>query len=317
MKSFLIIFFSFSAFYLSAQDIHFSQFQISKNLINPALTGSFKSDFQASIQRRSQWSSVGVPFKTISLAFYAKDFFLNKSFGINLINDNTGESNFKTSGLNISLSQEFLENDKTILSFGALVGAFQRTFELSSLVFLEEEGIIDESIFFLDFAVGSSFFQKINNSFDIRGGLSLYHINKPNQSFSFTSQLSTPIKYNFHFTSNYYFTNEITVSSSLFSSKQLSYKEFIYGLDLYYDLPIDLYENNKLCIGIYGRYRDAIIPKIGINLNQFSVNVLYDVNISDFAIATNNYGAFEFSISYNWNIISKDSKKYFICPKYL
>lgn len=317
MKSFLIIFFSLSTFCLNAQDIHFSQFQISKTLINPALTGSLKSDFQAIIQRRSQWSSIGSPFKTIALAFYAKDFLLNKSFGINLINDNAGESNFKTSGLNISLSQQLLENDKTIISFGALIGAFQRTFELSSLVFIEEEGIIDESMFFLDFAVGSSFFQNINNSFDILGGLSLYHINKPNQSFSFASQLSTPIKYNFHFTSNYYFTNEITVSGSLFSSKQLSYKEFIYGLDLNYDLPIDLYENNKLCIGIYGRYGDAIIPKIGINLNQFSVNILYDVNISDLAIATNNYGAFEFSISYNWNTISKDSKKHFICPKYL
>jgi len=54
MKKYLIIFFSLYAFYLNAQDIHFSQFQISKTLINPALTGSFKSDFQAILQRRSQ-----------------------------------------------------------------------------------------------------------------------------------------------------------------------------------------------------------------------------------------------------------------------
>jgi hypothetical protein len=36
MKKYLIIFFSLYAFYLNAQDIHFSQFQISKTLINPA-----------------------------------------------------------------------------------------------------------------------------------------------------------------------------------------------------------------------------------------------------------------------------------------
>ena len=52
-----------------SQDIHFSQFNTTKALINPALVGFQDEDYKVQAQRRSQWGSVSVPFITFSIAF--------------------------------------------------------------------------------------------------------------------------------------------------------------------------------------------------------------------------------------------------------
>ena len=317
MKKYIIIVCFFCALISSAQDSHFSQFNISKLNLNPALTGFQENDFQGGIHRRSQWNSVADPFKTISFSFYAKDYFLNQSIGLGFVNDNSGDSNFKTSGLNISLSQVIIKNNTSTLYFGGLIGAFQRTFEMSSLIFIEDEGFIDESIFFFDLAIGGLFTKKLNNITTLETGLAAYHINNPNQSFSITSSLSTPIKYNMHFISKHIFTKKINLESSLFLSKQSSFQEFVYGIDFQYNVHHESYNNIKLSLGVYNRYNDAIIPKIGFEVSDFSVNMSYDINISDLTIATNNYGGLEFSVFYSWDFKPKESKKEFICPKYL
>ena len=317
MRLAIIIFCSYSAFILNAQDIHFSQFNISKSNLNPALTGIQDNDFQANFQRRSQWNSVADPFKTISLSVYARNYFSNKSLGLSFINDNSGDANFKTSGLNISLSQIIIKNQISSFSFGGLIGAFQRTYDISSLIFAEDESVINESIFFLDIAFGGLFTRKINDVMTIETGLAAYHINNPDQSFSLTSQLSTPIKYNFHFLSKYHIMNNLNLEGVFFSSKQSSFEEIVYGIDFNYHVHNEIYKNFQLSLGIYGRYKDAVIPKFGLDMGGFSVNLSYDINISDFAIATNNYGGMEFSIVYSWNLKDKELKKEFICPKYL
>jgi type IX secretion system PorP/SprF family membrane protein len=317
MRLIIIIFCSCFTLVLNAQDIHFSQFNISKVNLNPALTGIQDNDFQANFQRRSQWSSVADPFKTISLSVYAKNYFSSTSLGLNFINDNSGDANFKTSGLNISLSQIIIKNKISSFSVGGLIGAFQRTYDISSLVFIEDESIINESVFFLDIAFGGLVTRKINDMMTIEAGLAAYHLNNPDQSFSLTSQLSTPIKYNFHFISKYYIMNNLNLEGSFFSSKQSSFEEIIYGIDFNYSTHNELYNNLQLSLGIYNRYKDAIIPKLGLDMGGFSVNLSYDINVSDLSIATNNYGGLEFSIVYSWNLKNKELKKEFICPKYL
>jgi hypothetical protein len=92
MRKYIIIVCFFFALISSAQDSHFSQFNISKLNLNPALTGFQENDFQGGIHRRSQWNSVADPFKTISFSFYAKDYFLNQSIGLGFVNDNSGDS---------------------------------------------------------------------------------------------------------------------------------------------------------------------------------------------------------------------------------
>ena len=75
MRFLLFIILCFFSVNTSGQDIHFSQFKNAKLNLNPALSASIESDFQAILQRRSQWGSITDPFKTISLSLYAKELY--------------------------------------------------------------------------------------------------------------------------------------------------------------------------------------------------------------------------------------------------
>ena len=68
MIRFVVILFFFLSYNSLAQDVHFSQFNETKALINPALVGYQDGDYKIQAQRRSQWGSVTVPFNTFSIA---------------------------------------------------------------------------------------------------------------------------------------------------------------------------------------------------------------------------------------------------------
>ena len=77
-----------------SQDVHFSQFKTSSFLLNPALVGSQKNDYKVTVQRKSQWESVSIPFNTFSLSLERKEILPGHSVGIQLLNDIAGDSRF-------------------------------------------------------------------------------------------------------------------------------------------------------------------------------------------------------------------------------
>ena len=75
-----------------AQDVHFSQFHFSKSTTNPSLMHYQENDYEINLQRRSQWSSVSIPFKTLLISFNAKNLYKNISIGATLLNDEGGDA---------------------------------------------------------------------------------------------------------------------------------------------------------------------------------------------------------------------------------
>ena len=57
---------------LQAQDIHFSLYEETGQVINPGLTGIFTGDMRISTNFRSQWASLGAPYKTFAAAMDMK-----------------------------------------------------------------------------------------------------------------------------------------------------------------------------------------------------------------------------------------------------
>ena len=57
MKHLLLIAIVIAFNVCNAQDIHFSQYMNSNQLINPALTGMFRGDLMAQVQYKDQWNS--------------------------------------------------------------------------------------------------------------------------------------------------------------------------------------------------------------------------------------------------------------------
>ena len=99
-----------------SQDVHFSQFNETKALINPALIGFQDGDYKVQLQSRSQWQSVSVPFNTFSLSFEAKNIIKDLSFGLQILDDIAGDSRFKTNGLTSSFSYKLKLNNILSLS---------------------------------------------------------------------------------------------------------------------------------------------------------------------------------------------------------
>lgn len=75
LKTILLVIVMIYAENLHSQDIHFSQFYNIPMLVNPATTGSFDGDWQASAGYRNQWKSIAQPFRTLAVS-YERQFYI-------------------------------------------------------------------------------------------------------------------------------------------------------------------------------------------------------------------------------------------------
>ena len=67
----LIVALALSTQTVQAQDVHFTQFDATPMIVNPAFTGAFNGSWRASGIYRNQWRSVTVPFVTYAASFDA------------------------------------------------------------------------------------------------------------------------------------------------------------------------------------------------------------------------------------------------------
>lgn len=318
MIRFVVILFFFLSYNSLAQDVHFSQFNETKALINPALVGYQDGDYKIQAQRRSQWGSVTVPFNTFSISLEVKNIIKKFSFGVQLLNDIAGDSHFKTNGVTLSLSHNTKVNSSNNISFGVLAGTYQRSIDYSTLVFNETENIPNNNIDFFDVAIGFVHEIELNISSTLISGVSLFHLNKPNQTLIGSDNIKLPINSKFHTSLIYYFNKKFQIKPTIYYSEQGVSRELIAGSFFNYVLNNSSPEMIVLRTGIFNRKNDAIITEFGIKIDNFDAMVSYDTNISSLNTASDYKGGFEFSIAYQWSVLkSVKSNDIKVCPKYL
>ena len=309
----LVLFFGVKAW---AQDVHFSQFKASSFLLNPALVGAQNNDYKATIQRKSQWASVSVPFNTLSFSLERKDIIPSHNIGVQFLNDIAGDSRFKTTGINLGYAKKVSITADNLFSFGAQFGIFQRSIVFDDLVFNDPENLSNLNFIFPDVAIGIANLYQINRKTTLESGIAFYHINKPKQSFTDNDAIRLNQKINFHTALNYAYTDNLSIQPKLVFSNQDTDKEFLLGCDVNYLLEGE--RDILLKSGIADRFSDALILYFGAEIEGFSCVVSYDVNTSSLTNASNNKGGFEFALVYQWK--SKKKIKIVeqeICPKYL
>jgi len=312
MRNLVLIFYLVLAFSLKAQDIHFSQFSVSKINLNPAIVGNQSADYKASFQKRTQWASVARPFSSITANFETRNIIKKISAAFQFVNDVAGDANFTTSQFNAAINRAFsIDRDKQI-SAGILLGFAQRKVDFSALVFEEEEQLQNPSFYFFDVGIGGNYSVIVNDDFSFISGVSAYHINRPKQSLLENDDVRLDEKYNTYFLSFYRLSNTIILNPSLFYSRQGKSAEFVIGSVFRYNLQTNI----NLIPQVFYRWNDAVIPAFGINYNSITAVVSYDVNTSDLIAASDYKGGFEFSIIYVWNKKKRvEQTKY--CPRYL
>ena len=182
----------------NAQDVHFSQFNTDRINLNPAIIGNlFENDFRFSLQRRTQWGSVSIPFTSLSTTYEIKNILPKINFGAQFLNDKAGDSKFTTNQINLAFSKNLYVFDYDILGIGAVIGVGQRSVDFTDLVFEDPEQFLRNSYLYSDVGIGASYTTNPNNIFSVNFGVSSFHLNTPNNSFRENDNVKLPIKNNF------------------------------------------------------------------------------------------------------------------------
>lgn len=312
MRNFILILPLVFTVNLKAQDIHFSQFSVSKIELNPAIVGNQLSDYKAILQKRTQWASVANPFSTIVFGFETRDVLKNISAGFEFVNDVAGDADFTTSALNVAINKSFAIDRDRQISAGILLGVAQRKVDFSKLLFEEAEQLQNSSFTFFDVGIGGDYSNIVNEEFSFISGGSVFHINKPQQTLIDDDDVRLEEKYNIYILSFYRLNNTIILNPSLLYSSQGKSRELLVGSGFRYNLQNKI----NLITQLFYRWDDAVIPAFGINYNSITAVVSYDVNTSDLIAASDYKGGFEFSIIYIWNK-KKTVEETKYCPRYL
>lgn len=329
MKKSIFILLSLSNVILFGQDIHFSQFDMTPVLINPAQAGMYEGNARLHLNNKNQWSSLGNPYQTIHASFdlpmFKKDYRkAHLGLGLDFYSDKAGDAQFGNTVGGLAVSGIVPINGFNRLGVGIFSSFGQYSANLSKLTwgsqfdgetfnedYNSNEILTFNSKMYFDLSTGIMYeYMNANSQFlteDIvrfRLGAAMYHINKPIQQF-LANDNELPQKLVFHTSLHYDFIDsKVSLLPSAYYSIQLKYREMLVGFLFKYELKqgtkyTGLFNRSALYLGAYYRNNDAIIPQLGFEFTNFMLALSYDYNISSLATnGTNGNGGIEISFRY-------------------
>ncbi|MBV9987325.1 MAG: PorP/SprF family type IX secretion system membrane protein [Chitinophagaceae bacterium] len=301
--------------YNYAQDLHFSQYFHSPLLINPANTGFNPDyDFRVGGNYRNQWANVGNPYKTMSVWGDMKilaDRFENGWLGVGaaLYKDVAGSGSLSTTSGFASIAYHQMLGYNSLLSGGFSLGFTSKRIDVSKLTFDDQWNgkFIDVSIpsnepfafsqaSYLDLQMGLNYAYFASENVYFNAGVSIMHINKPRETFFDPSVSDNRIsrRYTAFLNSNIKIQDVWILNPNLYVSKMGNAWETVLGFNANRDLSGD--GAQQLILGLYYRNNDALIPMLGVELNDFRITVNYDATISSLGGLNGTRGAYELSI---------------------
>ena len=301
---------------LSGQDIHYSQFFNSPLNLNPALAGVYNGNARVHANFKNQWENVPVGYNSADLGVDLKTRVGKKNnflgYGVLLNYDTAGDLNLGWTGANAFLSYGIRIKDHSYLSPGVTVGYYQRAFDQNLATTGSQwngkaftgggtpEIIASESINFLDIGVGLNYRWQKNYRKHIDIGGSLLHLNSPSQTFddSPNFEVNRPQRLSLYALANYQILDDVDLVLNGLYSDQATYEEIVINGQA--KIYLGGNKNQALFLGAGYRFRDAWYPMIALQVGQFYGGFSYDINLSDFDVATNGRGGPELALRYIW-----------------
>ena len=299
---------------LFAQDFHLSQTDAAPHYFNPALTGMYfenKSDYKIYSDYRSQWKSLGIkPFSTYYLAYDMP----HRLFGLGgyLIHNRNGAGGMNTINFMPSAAYRISNEVSTPhnLSVGAQLGIIYRNFDPAQFTFDSQfsaddpdgfdqslpnlENFEKTSLLKIDANMGVFYkFKKPEWKAHPWGGFSVYHITKPNQSFTGIAKDRLPMRMVLQLGADYTITDQISAKPAILYMNQGKAQELTIGATGFYHIKET---ESDVLFGINYRIKDALVLLVGMKYGLHIIAFSYDINTSNLNDSTNGRGAFEFSI---------------------
>lgn len=325
-------------FAATAQDLHFSQFMNSPLVTNPANTGFIPDgDYRLGVNYRNQWSSVmSIPYKTMS-AFGDFQTMNNEDntgwLGVGgvILRDVAGSGNLTSTKVYGSVAYHQTIDAGSLLSLGFNVGWSNKAINVTNLKFPDQfdghffdknlptsVNLDRTNISYLDIQAGLNYAYFPNDMTYLNIGVSTMHVNRPRESF-FDAQQGIDnrisMRHNVFVNGSFKLNDQWIVNPNVYFSYQAKSYEVVGGINAQYNLSGD--GEKTLTGGLYYRYKDAVIPMIGIGLKDYAFTFTYDATMSTLRNYNNTRGAFEFSLiktgvfdRYNGN------RKQSMCPSF-
>ncbi len=304
------------AFTLLGQDLHYSQYFNAPLLTNPANTGFEPgSDWRIGANYRNQWAGVLTnPYQTFGVWGDAQLF--NERFetgwagaGGYILRDAAGSGNLSSTRIVASAAYHQLLGYSSLLSGGFSIGAVNKRIDLSKLTFVNQwsgqffditipsgETFSNSSVWYADLSLGLNYAYFPSERAYLNAGISINHINRPNESFFSNSIVDTrvPQRFNFFANASFKIQNQWIISPNIYYSGVKNNREIVGGVNARYNLSGD--GSKQVLAGVYYRLEDAIIPMAGFSINNFDIMVNYDATSMNSRNLSQTRGAYEISL---------------------
>jgi type IX secretion system PorP/SprF family membrane protein len=318
------------------QDLHFSQFFNSPITTNPANTGFIPDgDYRLGINYRNQWSSImTLPYKTMSAfadAQIMKDKLDNGWIGLGgvILRDVAGSGNLTSTKVYGSIAYHQMLGYSSLLSLGFNAGYANKQINTANLKFPDQfdgkffdnklptgVSLDHNNVGYLDLQVGMNYAYFPTDKVYINTGFSVQHVNKPRESFFETADgegSQVPMRYIGFLNGSFKVNDQWILNPNFYYTRQTTVSDFMGGLNAHYNLSGD--GNYQMIGGLYYRYKEAIIPMIGLGYNDYAFTFSYDVTVSSLDNYNNGRGAFEFSLI-KQGIINPNGRRITPCPTF-
>jgi type IX secretion system PorP/SprF family membrane protein len=318
-----------------AQDPNFSQFFASPMTLNPALTGKFDGVYRVAGNYRNQWPTINNAFITKTASF---DIGVLKGrlpdidqmgVGIMGFTDRAGDGVLTNNYLSLSLAYHkgLDENGYHQIGAGFQGSYMNKRLDVTKVVFEDQlrpdgfTGITTESfsdqqvsLSYFDLNAGVLYSGTTNGYNNFYIGASMYHINRPKESFQegdFLLNARTTLQAGGKIPVGPY--NYVHVAAN-HSMQAKAYNTMVGGA---FALNVNQDEANptNVYVGTWYRFNDAVIPYVGLEFGEFHIGISYDVNTSSLKPASNVRGGAEISLIYTRKPVDPNAKK-LNCPKF-
>ncbi|MCM5527474.1 PorP/SprF family type IX secretion system membrane protein [Parasegetibacter sp. NRK P23] len=319
------------------QDPNFSQFFVSPLTLNPALTGKFNGGYRIAGNYRNQWPTISNAFKTgtasIDLPILTNRISEIDRWGVGVLalTDKSGNGILNNNYLSLSTAyHKGLDED----GYHQLGVGFQGTYAQSRLDGtklnlgdeLDANGTwtsptqdpLNNVVFnknYFDLAAGIFYNGATSDWNNFYFGISMYHINKPKESFTDALFYLNP-RVTVQAGGYFPLSETANLHLSAMHSNQASARNTVAGGAVEFLLNQDEYAPVSMYAGAWLRLKDAVIPYVGLEINnEWRFGLSYDVNTSSLKPASNTRGGIELSLIYTRQPRDPNARK-LNCPKF-
>jgi type IX secretion system PorP/SprF family membrane protein len=299
---------------VSAQDPHFSQFFSSPLTLSPAFIGKFDGTFRATANYKNQWQDIEKAYetKTASVDFHLLQHNIPSidTWGVGIMGYTDKSANgavgFNYASVGTAFHKGLNEDGTEQIGAGFQVTYANMLINTAVLHFADQltsNGFTNVTSEVFSGAQLKSSYIDVNAGILYSGsssetnyyyiGVSAYHINRPKQQFTGALFLLQP-RVTVHGGGYFALGDNANLHLSGLYNTQSNANEILAGGA--FERKID--EVTSIYVGGWYRYKDAIIPYVGLELGDLRIGATYDINSSTLKAATYMRGGMEISLIY-------------------